>query len=54
MWYRDMRYPQVFRRLTVGQQDPRGLGRHNFKHRFISDINLFQKAKIIEILDYQS
>ena len=29
MWYRDMRYLQVFRRLMVGQQDPRDLGRHS-------------------------
>ena len=28
VWYRDMRYPQVFNRLTVGKQDPRGLGHH--------------------------
>ena len=28
MWYRDMRYPQVFRKLTVSRRDPRGLGHH--------------------------
>ena len=39
MWYRDMRYPQVFPRLTVGQRDPRGLRRHNNKNSLIKNRN---------------
>ena len=29
MWYQDIRYPQVFYRLTVSQRDPWGLGCHS-------------------------
>ena len=32
-----MRYPQVFRRLTVGQRDPQGLGHHSNKNALIKN-----------------
>ena len=44
-----MRYPQIFRRLTVGQQGPRGLGCHNYDLQAANEKRFLQLSELEEL-----